>query len=186
MDVVSGRNHRCHCCLERRPLRRRPRAMTCRFEVRHVCSYYYSYSAAYAHIISLTPLEIIFGGIGRHCSPPAGVWPDMAPGSAKRPEPPTAKPPGFGMDDIVFNSNDALQPESSQNGSRRTGLTLVLPPLSVVRALKAKKKGKGVGFRDETPVPKAPRPIKLKPLKTVLSRLILQIKKCARNVFLAI
>ena len=82
------------------------------------------------------------------------------------------------MDDIAFTSNDALQPESSQNGTKRTGLTLVLPSLSALKALKAKKKGKAVGFRADTPVPKAPRPIKLKPLKSVLIRLIAQIKRC--------
>ncbi|KAF7794151.1 hypothetical protein EIP86_005282 [Pleurotus ostreatoroseus] len=81
------------------------------------------------------------------------------------------------MDDIDFTSNDALQPGSSQNGSQRTGLTLVLPPLHALKALKNKKKGsKNVGFRDE-PAQKAPRPVKLKPLKEVLIKLIAQIKK---------
>ena len=81
------------------------------------------------------------------------------------------------MDDIDFTSNDALQPGSSQNGSQRTGLTLVLPPLHALKALKNKKKGsKNVGFRDE-PAQKAPRPVKLKPLREVLMKLIAQIKK---------
>ncbi|KAJ3522927.1 hypothetical protein NM688_g8803 [Phlebia brevispora] len=81
------------------------------------------------------------------------------------------------MDDILFPSNDALQPAKSQNGSGRTGLTLVLPPLRAVKALNSKKKGsKGVGFRDG-PVQKVPRPVKLKPLKEVLTKLIAQIKK---------
>lgn len=81
------------------------------------------------------------------------------------------------MSDIDFASNNALQPGSSQNGSRRTGLTLVLPPLRVVKALNNKKKAsKNVGFRD-VPSQKAPRPIKLKPLKEVLIKLITQIKK---------
>jgi bromodomain-containing protein 7 len=78
------------------------------------------------------------------------------------------------MQDLDFATNDRLQPESSQNASVRTGLRLVLPPLSAVKALKGKKKGsKGVAFQE----PKAPRPVKLKPLKEVLSKLIVQIKK---------
>lgn len=81
------------------------------------------------------------------------------------------------MDDIVFTANDALQPSSSQNGSVRTGLTLVLPPLSALKASKGKKKGhRGVGFRDVS-LQKIPRPVKLKPLKEVLTKLISQIKK---------
>ncbi|KAI8977731.1 hypothetical protein BD414DRAFT_524360 [Trametes punicea] len=56
-----------------------------------------------------------------------------------------------------------------------SGLTLVLPPLSAIKAQKSKKKLK---LTLEEPVkPKAPRPIKLKPLKEVLTKLIAQIKK---------
>ena len=81
------------------------------------------------------------------------------------------------MDDIDFASNDVLQPGSSQNGGSRTGLRLVLPPLSAVKALKSKKKAtKGVAFH-EAATPKIPRPVKLKPLKEVLTKLITQIKK---------
>lgn len=81
------------------------------------------------------------------------------------------------MEDIDFASNDAVQPGSSQNGGTRTGLRLVLPPLSVVKGLKGKKKGaRGVAFQ-ETAVLKISRPAKLKPLKEVLTKLIAQIKK---------
>ncbi|KAI1793692.1 hypothetical protein LXA43DRAFT_1000031 [Ganoderma leucocontextum] len=66
-------------------------------------------------------------------------------------------------------------PESSQNASKpSTGLTFVLPPLSALKAQKSKKK---VKLTYEEPAKKQPRPIKLKPLKEVLSKLILQIKK---------
>ncbi len=86
------------------------------------------------------------------------------------------------MENIDFGSNDALQPESSQNATSRRGLTLVLPPLSAVKALKGKKKGyRGVGFQDAG-VQKTPRPTKLKPLKEVLSKLIIQIKKCVLSL----
>lgn len=81
------------------------------------------------------------------------------------------------MHDSYFSSNDSLRAESSTNGGTRTGLRLVLPPLSAVKALNNKKKGsKGVVFQ-ESSTPKAPRPVKLKPLKEVLVRLIAQIKK---------
>ncbi|OJT09186.1 Bromodomain-containing protein 9 [Trametes pubescens] len=55
-----------------------------------------------------------------------------------------------------------------------SGLTLVLPPLSALKAQKSKKKLK---LTYEEPVKKTPRPLKLKPLKEVLSKLISQIKK---------
>ncbi|OBZ72828.1 hypothetical protein A0H81_06717 [Grifola frondosa] len=58
--------------------------------------------------------------------------------------------------------------------SSSSGLKFVLPPLSSVKALKGKKKLKLV--HDEG-VKKIPRPIKLKPLKEVLTKLITQIKK---------
>ena len=81
------------------------------------------------------------------------------------------------MEDIDFASNDALHAGGSQNGGSRTGLRLVLPPLSAVKALKGKKKSaKGVVFQ-EASTPKIPRPVKLKPLKEVLTKLITQIKK---------
>ncbi|OSC99606.1 hypothetical protein PYCCODRAFT_1479750 [Trametes coccinea BRFM310] len=56
-----------------------------------------------------------------------------------------------------------------------SGLTFVLPPLSAVKAQKAKKKLKP--SYEEPVKPKIPRPLKLKPLKEVLTKLITQIKK---------
>ena len=81
------------------------------------------------------------------------------------------------MQNLDFASNDALQPGGSQNASGRTGLKLVLPPLSAVKALKGKKKAsRGVAFSDDA-TQKIPRPVKLKPLKEVLTKLIAQIQK---------
>ena len=68
-----------------------------------------------------------------------------------------------------------VHPDSSQNTNKpSTGLTFVLPPLSALKAQKPKKK---IKLTYEEPVKKQPRPIKLKPLKEVLSKLIVQIKK---------
>ncbi|KAI0324847.1 hypothetical protein GY45DRAFT_1438799 [Cubamyces sp. BRFM 1775] len=66
--------------------------------------------------------------------------------------------------------------ESSSHANKSSsGLTFVLPPLSVVKAQKSKKK---IKLSYEEPVKtKAPRPIRLKPLKEVLTKLITQIKK---------
>ena len=81
------------------------------------------------------------------------------------------------MEDIDLASNDTPQPKNAQNGGIKTGLRLVLPPLSVVKGLKGKKKGgKGVVFQ-EAATPKVPRPVKLKPLREVLTKLISQIQK---------
>ena len=66
-----------------------------------------------------------------------------------------------------------------KNGAPYSGITLVLPPLKVGKNLKGGKKTKlkNGNIIQEPEVKKAPRPIKLKPLKEVLSKLILQIKK---------
>ena len=65
--------------------------------------------------------------------------------------------------------------ESSQTPHRPSkGLTLVLPSLSALKAQKAKKK---IKLTYDEPVKKQPRPVKLKPLKEVLTKLITQIKK---------
>ncbi|KAI0338767.1 hypothetical protein BDW22DRAFT_1362481 [Trametopsis cervina] len=81
------------------------------------------------------------------------------------------------MQNIHFTSNDAIQPESSQNASVKTGLRLVLPPLSAVKGLKGKKKVTRRIASQDPEGPKISRPVKLKPLKEVLSKLISQIKK---------
>ncbi|KAG6824668.1 hypothetical protein H0H92_006173 [Tricholoma furcatifolium] len=59
--------------------------------------------------------------------------------------------------------------------SKPSGLTLVLPALKNGKPIKLGKKSGPNGFQDEEK--KIPRPVKLKPLKEVLSKLILQIKK---------
>ena len=58
-----------------------------------------------------------------------------------------------------------------------SGLKLVLPSLKSVQALKGVKRKKSIGFQQDEPKPKIPRPVKLKPLKEVLTKLITQIKK---------
>ncbi|KZT66277.1 hypothetical protein DAEQUDRAFT_695784 [Daedalea quercina L-15889] len=58
-----------------------------------------------------------------------------------------------------------------------SGLKLVLPSLKSVQALRGQKRKKSLSFVQDEPKPKIPRPIKLKPLKEVLMRLIAQIKK---------
>ncbi|THH19529.1 hypothetical protein EUX98_g8760 [Antrodiella citrinella] len=80
------------------------------------------------------------------------------------------------MDDFEFPSADNVQAESSHNASRGSGLRLVIPSLKTLQALKNKKKGKHAVFLD-TPVQKIPRPLKLKPLKEVLTKLLAQVKK---------
>jgi bromodomain-containing protein 7/9 len=65
---------------------------------------------------------------------------------------------------------------------RPTGLKLILPPLKAGKPIKGSKRagtGNGASFTQEPEAKKAPRPVKLKPLKEVLTRLISQIKKCA-------
>jgi len=56
-----------------------------------------------------------------------------------------------------------------------SGLTLVLPSLKALKELNAKKKNSPL--LEPTSMKKNPRPIKLKPLKEVLTSLITKIKK---------
>ena len=86
------------------------------------------------------------------------------------------------MDDIDLTATDAPQALRSPNGTRKTGLTLIIPPLSAVKALKGRKKSRGLAWTDVPPAevqgsPRPPRPVKLKPLRVVLAKLIAQIKK---------
>jgi bromodomain-containing protein 7/9 len=69
--------------------------------------------------------------------------------------------------------------DSSTNrvGPSSSGLTLVLPSLKALKELNAKKKNSPLLAGELTPVKKASRPIKLKPLKEVLTSLIYKIKK---------
>ncbi|KAJ3778677.1 hypothetical protein FB446DRAFT_712707 [Lentinula raphanica] len=82
------------------------------------------------------------------------------------------------VDDIDVES----RPPSPQETAKRTGsgLTLVLPSLKSLQQAKAGKKPKAkaafIGYAEEKPK-KPPRPAKLKPLKEVLAKLIVNIKK---------
>ncbi|KZT30051.1 Bromodomain-domain-containing protein [Neolentinus lepideus HHB14362 ss-1] len=58
-----------------------------------------------------------------------------------------------------------------------SGIKLVLPALKFGKPLKKGKKIKGSSFILDEGIRKAPRPVKLKPLKEVLTKLIAQIKK---------
>jgi bromodomain-containing protein 7/9 len=91
----------------------------------------------------------------------------------------------------------APQPSSSKpSGSNSSGLTLVLPPLKGGKPVKATKKSKGksqLGHQSVSPSgvqnaateeQKIIRPVKLKPLKEVLAKLIAQIKKYFFNFHL--
>lgn len=74
-------------------------------------------------------------------------------------------------------SRNAAEPSSV---SRPTGLKLVLPPLKGGKLIKGTKRsavGYGQSFVREPEVKKLQRPLKLKPLKEVLVRLISLIKK---------
>ncbi|GLB42607.1 putative bromo domain containing protein [Lyophyllum shimeji] len=68
---------------------------------------------------------------------------------------------------------------ASNPSSKPSGLTLVLPALKAGKPVKGGKQSKqrlgSYGLQEEEK--KAPRPVKLKPLKEVLARLITQIKK---------
>ncbi|KAG2129618.1 hypothetical protein DEU56DRAFT_817053 [Suillus clintonianus] len=69
--------------------------------------------------------------------------------------------------------------ETRQNGHAPSGITLVLPSLKAIKAAKMGKKSKlkHLGSLQDAEAKKAPRPMKLKPLKEVLSKLIAQLKK---------
>ncbi len=69
-------------------------------------------------------------------------------------------------------------------------LTLILPPLKDLQKSTKKSKSKSKSkqpfafseYPDASTSQKAPRPVKLKPLKEVLGRLIVQLKKCVRHL----
>ncbi|KAJ6632200.1 hypothetical protein B0H10DRAFT_1865520 [Mycena sp. CBHHK59/15] len=93
-------------------------------------------------------------------------------------------PTSFPMDDSVGSSSQSPSPPPSP--APPTKLTLVLPPLKDVKKSGKKSKSKS-NSKSKQPfayseyqdlnAPKIPRPVKLKPLKEVLSRLIVQLKK---------
>ena len=86
-------------------------------------------------------------------------------------------------------SPDYSQPESPKPLSTKpagsSGITLVLPSLKSLKAKKTTRHSSSrLAFPDgDIQEKRAPRPLKLKPLKEVLSKLIAQIKRCA-NFFL--
>ena len=81
------------------------------------------------------------------------------------------------MDDLdVAGENSPSTSPSQPNG--HSGITLVLPSLRALKAANAGKKSKSKQPSAEREQrPKIPRPIKLKPLKEVLTKLLTQIKK---------
>ncbi|KAG2106222.1 uncharacterized protein F5147DRAFT_701500 [Suillus discolor] len=69
--------------------------------------------------------------------------------------------------------------ETRQNGHVPSGITLVLPSLKAIKAAKMGKKSKlkNLSSMQDAEMKKAPRSMKLKPLKEVLAKLIGQLKK---------
>ncbi|KAF9263370.1 hypothetical protein L218DRAFT_959397 [Marasmius fiardii PR-910] len=83
------------------------------------------------------------------------------------------------VDDIDSQPDSPIDPPITKPiGS---GITLVLPSLKSLKAANASKKSKGKASASRYGTPlqekRAPRPVKLKPLKEVLAKLIAQIKK---------
>jgi len=76
--------------------------------------------------------------------------------------------------EVIRRMSD-VDPLVNRVGSSSSGLTLVLPSLKALKELNAKKRNSPV--LETTPVKRASRPIKLKPLKEVLTSLITKIKK---------
>lgn len=75
---------------------------------------------------------------------------------------------------------DDLDVAGENSPPTSTGITLVLPSLRALKAANAGKNGKSKSKQPTADLdtrPKLPRPIKLKPLKAVLTKLITQIKK---------
>ena len=76
-----------------------------------------------------------------------------------------------------MNDNDSPSNHSlSQPGPSSSGLRLLIPPLKALKELNSKK-GRNSPLLEDAGVKKIPRPIKLKPLKEVLTTLITKIKK---------
>jgi bromodomain-containing protein 7 len=84
------------------------------------------------------------------------------------------------FDDSAYDAASKKRPGS--------GLTLVLPSLKSLKANKSNKKIKSKSSAYSEPTlqdKKIPRPVKLKPLKEVLIKLISQIKKYVSLLILA-
>lgn len=94
---------------------------------------------------------------------------------------------GVVTDDAVMNdaeSSSSVNRPGTTTTTTSSGLTLVLPSLKALKELNAKKKSSSpspiLGAEPSTPTTSAKknaRPIKLKPLKEVLTSLITKIKK---------
>jgi bromodomain-containing protein 7/9 len=87
------------------------------------------------------------------------------------------------------SSSSHSPPSSSRPTTTRSGLTLVLPSLKNLKAANAGKKSTQAASNPQSPAidveaqeKKAPRPVKLKPLKEVLVKLIQQVKKYAYRI----
>jgi bromodomain-containing protein 7/9 len=88
----------------------------------------------------------------------------------------------------VDDSVDSRSQSESPPPPTLPKLTLLLPPLKDLKKSSKKSKGKSKSKQSFAPysdypdastsAQKAPRPVKLKPLKEVLSRLVVQLKKC--------
>lgn len=80
-------------------------------------------------------------------------------------------------EDIASTSQSTVG--NNSNGYVRSGITLVLPSLKAIKAGKVGKKSKlkNLAFSQDAETKKAPRPMRLKPLKEVLAKLIVQLKK---------
>ena len=74
---------------------------------------------------------------------------------------------------MEHKSPHPYSPGQNHAGPSSSGITLILPSLKMIKQPKSKK-GKTL---EDAGVMKAPRPIKLKPLKDVLSMLINKVKK---------
>lgn len=88
----------------------------------------------------------------------------------------------FSPDDSDAESVEPEQTFPKPSSSNVSGIKLILPSLKSLQAAKAPKKSKAAktytGHQDAaSQEKKVARPIKLKPLKEVLSKLIAQIKK---------
>lgn len=84
----------------------------------------------------------------------------------------------FAEDEDGASTSQSIN-ETRQNGHVPSGITLVLPSLKAIKAAKLGKKPKlkNLGSMQDAELKKPPRPMKLKPLKEVLSKLIVQLKK---------
>lgn len=83
------------------------------------------------------------------------------------------------MDESSYFDDEPSSSHYATNGPSGSGLTLRLPPLSSGKTSKSGKKRKSSSFADQgIQAARVLKPVRLKPLREVLSRLVLLIKKC--------